>query len=90
MLEKHREAQEAAAKEAASAKKKSKKRKAEGEGSKGGVGDGSKTKEQWEGNHPWRPFDRDKDLEIARKPANSAAFIAQSGALSSKFSKGGR
>jgi hypothetical protein len=42
--------------------------------------------------HPWRPFDRDKDLALAPKAMDPAALLkSQEGGLASKFSgsKGG-
>ncbi len=43
---------------------------------------------EWEGKHPWRPFDRDRDLQQA--PKNSAHdVIKKAGNLSSRFSSSG-
>ena len=44
---------------------------------------GEKDKD-WEGSHPWRPFDRDKDLQ-ATKPRNQAELVKQMGDLGSRF-----
>ncbi|KAI8476395.1 MAG: hypothetical protein J3K34DRAFT_516546 [Monoraphidium minutum] len=44
--------------------------------------------EDWVGKHPWRPFDRDKDLEIKMTPKAGAAMLKDAGGLSSRFSSG--
>ncbi|OIT06940.1 PREDICTED: uncharacterized protein LOC109215170 [Nicotiana attenuata] len=44
-------------------------------------------KEEWEGNHPWKPWDRDKDLTAGRQNVKlEAADMAQG--LTSRFSSG--
>lgn len=49
---------------------------------------GSAGKEaEWEGSHPWRPFDRDKDLQTT-KPKNQAELVKQMGDLTSRFGSG--
>ncbi|KAL0031255.1 hypothetical protein WJX77_011655 [Trebouxia sp. C0004] len=40
---------------------------------------------EWEGKHPWRPFDREKDLNIASKPANQDELLQKSGSLTGRF-----
>ena len=35
----------------------------------------------WEGAHPWRPFDRDKDLDLKPKAANPDQLIRQAAAM---------
>lgn len=40
--------------------------------------------QEWEGSHPWRPFDREKDLQ-ATKPKNQAELVRQMGDLTSRF-----
>ena len=41
--------------------------------------------EEWEGSHPWRPFDRDRDLQIGSRPTSQAALMKQMGNLSGRF-----
>ena len=44
-------------------------------------------KEDWEGNHPWKPWDREKDLSAGRqKVALDPENMSQG--LSSRFSSG--
>ncbi|XP_016445880.1 uncharacterized protein LOC107771070 [Nicotiana tabacum] len=44
-------------------------------------------KEEWEGNHPWKPWDREKDLTAGRQNVKlEAADMAQG--LTSRFSSG--
>jgi len=44
-------------------------------------------KEEWEGNHPWKPWDREKDLSAGRqKVALDPENMSQG--LSSRFSSG--
>ncbi|KAA6418637.1 MAG: hypothetical protein FRX49_11462 [Trebouxia sp. A1-2] len=40
---------------------------------------------EWEDKHPWRPFDREKDLNIASKPANKDELLKQAGSLTGRF-----
>lgn len=40
---------------------------------------------EWEGKHPWRPFDREKDLNIASKPANKDELLKKAGSLTGRF-----
>ena len=61
--------------------KKAKKRKAD---KSEGKGDGAE-KKTWEGKHPWRPFDREKDLNIAAKPASQQELLKKAGSLSGRF-----
>lgn len=44
----------------------------------------TKDEQDWEANHPWRPFDRDKDLQTT-KPRNQAELMKKMGDLSSRF-----
>jgi len=47
--------------------------------------------EGWVGKHPWRPFDRDKDLEVQmQRPKGAADLLKAAGAPSSRFSGGNR
>lgn len=63
--------------------KKLKKRKAkEVEG--GPSGQGSK-EGAWEGKHPWRPFDREKDLNIASRPVTQDELLKKTGSLTGRF-----
>lgn len=45
---------------------------------------GGTEKETWEGDHPWRPFDREKDLEIGGSKPKSALDMAKAAAVSSE------
>lgn len=45
------------------------------------------TKEEWEGQHPWKPWDREKDLTAGRKIVNFDSENLSQG-LSSRFSSG--
>ena len=72
-------------------RKKEKKRKAEDSGAAeqatGGHG------ESWVGSHPWRPFDREKDLSIGPKPVSREEIMKKAGTLGSRFlgnASGGR
>lgn len=43
----------------------------------------------WSGKHPWRPWDRDKDLEVqVQRPKAAADLLKAAGNLSSRFSSG--
>ncbi|RWW17223.1 hypothetical protein GW17_00018859 [Ensete ventricosum] len=44
-------------------------------------------KEEWEGMHPWKPWDREKDLTAGRKKVNFDSENMQQG-LASRFSSG--
>ncbi|XP_074592746.1 uncharacterized protein LOC141848597 [Curcuma longa] len=44
-------------------------------------------KEEWEGQHPWKPWDREKDLTAGRKKVNFDADNMTQG-LASRFSSG--
>ncbi|XP_074557605.1 uncharacterized protein LOC141813536 [Curcuma longa] len=44
-------------------------------------------KEEWEGRHPWKPWDREKDLTAGRKKVNFDADNMAQG-LASRFSSG--
>jgi hypothetical protein len=85
LLEQHAERQAAG--------KKQKKPKA---GASDGSGKGVKRPaeegdEEWVGKHPWRPFDRDKDLNAPHAAPKSAAALLKDGAgLAGRFSSGGR
>ena len=39
----------------------------------------------WVGSHPWRPFDREKDLNIGPKPVSKEAILKSAGTLGSRF-----
>ncbi|KAK9803593.1 hypothetical protein WJX72_003080 [[Myrmecia] bisecta] len=72
LVEQHQERLEA------EKKAKTKKRKAEGKPDEGS--------EAWVGNHPWRPFDREKDLgAVPGKPISKEELLKQSGTLSNRF-----
>ena len=43
--------------------------------------------EEWEGNHPWKPWDREKDLTAGRQSVNLDADNMAKG-LTSRFSSG--
>lgn len=45
------------------------------------------TKQEWEGEHPWKPWDREKDLTAGRKSVNFDSKDMSQG-LSSRFSSG--
>ena len=52
-----------------------------------------KKKEDWEGHHPWRPWDREKDLDIrASKPKAKESILNDQimGTLSDRFGGSGR
>lgn len=45
-------------------------------------------KEEWAGAHPWKPWDRDKDLNVpASKPKGAADLLKAAGSLASRFGK---
>jgi hypothetical protein len=86
-------------------KEKRKREKAKGKGqnekdgkdAKGGKGIGMVPEgaedEEWVGNHPWRPFDRERDLggSASLKPKSAEDILKKSGTLSSRFgASGGR
>ncbi|XP_019160234.1 PREDICTED: GPALPP motifs-containing protein 1-like [Ipomoea nil] len=55
---------------------------------KGGSKSKKKAKqEEWEGNHPWKPWDREKDLKVRRQSVKLDAQNMSKG-LSSRFSSG--
>ena len=41
--------------------------------------------QEWVGNHPWRPFERERDLQTSSKPTNQAQFLTQMGDLAGRF-----
>jgi hypothetical protein len=41
--------------------------------------------ESWVGSHPWRPFDREKDLNIGPKPVSQKEIMQKAGTLGSRF-----
>ena len=43
----------------------------------------------WVGQHPWRPFDRERDLGIAPKPVGKEELLKSAGSLSGRFGGGG-
>jgi len=60
-----------------------KKRKRDKESKKAGDDQG-----EWEGSHPWRPFDREKDMQASVKPRNQEEFVKQMGSLAGRFGGG--
>lgn len=44
-------------------------------------------KEEWQGNHPWKPWDREKDLTAGRQKVKLDAADMSKG-LTSRFSSG--
>lgn len=44
--------------------------------------------EAWAGSHPWRPFDRDKDLQQAPKKVTSQDLLKKAGSLAGRFASG--
>lgn len=44
-------------------------------------------KDEWEGNHPWKPWDREKDLTAGRQSVNLDTNNMAQG-LTSRFSSG--
>lgn len=43
----------------------------------------------WSGKHPWKPWDRDTDLEVQmQRPKAAADLLKAAGNLSSRFSSG--
>ena len=47
------------------------------------------SKEEWSGSHPWKPWDRDKDLNVpSSKPKTAADLMKAAGSLSNRFSSG--
>lgn len=93
LLEQHLEQQKAATKS-----KKSDKRTKEAKGGSGDVGKGagkSKAKGEKrpaegpaEDDWPWRPFDREKDMNISSAPKTGQQLLKDAGALSSRFAGG--
>ena len=41
--------------------------------------------EDWEGKHPWRPFDRERDLGAQSRPTNKEELLRKTGGLSARF-----
>lgn len=39
----------------------------------------------WEGKHPWQPFDREKDLNIASRPVTQDELLKKAGSLTGRF-----
>ena len=39
----------------------------------------------WEGKHPWRPFDKEKDLNIASRPVTQDELLKKAGSLTGRF-----
>ena len=59
----------------------------------GQAGGAKGKKAEWEGHHPWRPFDRDKDLDIrAAKPKSKESILNNEhmGKLGDRFGGGRR
>lgn len=46
-------------------------------------------KPAWAGKHPWKPFDRDTDLDLKGKPKDPQKLLQATGNLGNKFSSGG-
>lgn len=47
------------------------------------------SKEEWAGAHPWKPWDRDKDMNVpASRPKAAADLLKAAGSLSNRFSSG--
>ena len=65
------------------AAKKGKKRRQEA-----GVQQAGAEKEAWEGAHPWRPFDRERDMGASLRPASREDMLKQTGSLTNRFSGG--
>ena len=42
----------------------------------------------WAGQHPWRPFDRDKDLLGPSKKITSEDMLKKAGSLAGRFATG--
>lgn len=79
--------QEKSRKEAHAANKAAKKLKTgdTAAGFKGGAGDAAGKGQDW----PWRPFDRERDLDIKPKAKSGSEIVRGAAALGSKFSGGG-
>ena len=45
------------------------------------------SKPAWEGAHPWRPFDREKDMQGTQK-LSSADVMKKAGSLTGRFAAG--
>ncbi|GIL65882.1 hypothetical protein Vafri_19522 [Volvox africanus] len=90
LMEVHLELQEKAKEEARAAKKAAKKQKTGdvaskmGERGTGGVTEGA-SNQDW----PWRPFDRERDLEIKPRAKTGTDIFKNAANLGSKFSGGG-
>lgn len=39
----------------------------------------------WKGTHPWRPFDREKDLNFGPKPVDQQELLKKAGSLHGRF-----
>ena len=61
----------------------------DGGGARGPPGGGGAGEEDWVGKHPWRPFDREKDLEIKPAALNPKSLLENAGGLSGKFKSAG-
>lgn len=103
LLEQHAERQAAGGKAGSKSEKKSKgeeksekKSKGEEKSEKKEKDKGAKrpaaaagSKEEWASSHPWKPWDRDKDLNAsASKPKGAADLLKAAGSLSNRFSSG--
>jgi len=42
----------------------------------------------WAGAHPWRPFDRDRDLDAGPRPVSKEELLRKSGKLGDRFGGG--
>lgn len=50
---------------------------------------GGDADDDWSAKHPWRPWDRDRDLEVQlTRPRAAAELLKAAGNLSSRFSGG--
>ena len=45
-------------------------------------------KPEWAGAHPWRPFDREKDMKASAKKLSSADMLKKTGSLAGRFASG--
>uniref|UniRef100_A0A061SI49 DnaJ-like protein n=1 Tax=Tetraselmis sp. GSL018 TaxID=582737 RepID=A0A061SI49_9CHLO len=80
LLEKHLEKQEQ--------DKKDKKKRKRKDKDAGGAEPEAEPQEDWVGKHPWRPFDRERDLGPTLKAKSAQDLVKQAGSLSSRFGSG--
>lgn len=67
-------------------KKKRRRKAAEEAGGKKAAG--ADADDSWVGNHPWRPFDRDRDLAFGPKAVSKEELLKKAGTLDSRFGGG--